>query len=173
MLRFYWVSFDRFKRVNLNRPYWVCLTVFSNIVPQRNCKIKVGSAEKSDSARGGDSALVHCTEVAFWVKTENKTPEQIVRSACSGVLFAPLTMEIYESTANGTGNYFHQEWERAKRGESDKEPLFVPWFDIEMYELPFADPIGLLRRSTRIGTTGPTMERMIGGYGRGEPPWRR
>ena len=69
----------------------------------------------------------------------NKTPEQIVRSACSGVLFAPLTMEIYESTANGTGNYFHQEWERAKRGESDKEPLFVPWFDIEMYELPLAD----------------------------------
>ena len=139
MLRFYWVSFDRFKRVNLNRPYWVCLTVFSNIVPQRNCKIKVGSAEKPDSARGGDSALVHCTEVAFWVKTENKTPEQIVCSACSGVLFAPLTMEIYESTANGTGNYFHQEWERAKRGESDKEPLFVPWFDIEMYELPLAD----------------------------------
>ena len=111
-----------------------------DIVPQRNCKIKVGSAEKPDSARGGDSALVHCTEVAFWVKTENKTPEQIVRSACSGVLFAPLTMEIYESTANGTGNYFHQEWERAKRGESDKEPLFVPWFDIEMYELPLADP---------------------------------
>ena len=110
-----------------------------DIVPQRNCKIKVGSAEKPDSARGGDSALVHCTEVAFWVKTENKTPEQIVRSACSGVLFAPLTMEIYESTANGTGNYFHQEWERAKRGESDKEPLFVPWFDIEMYELPLAD----------------------------------
>ena len=31
MLRFYWVSFDRFKRVNLNRPYWVCLTVFSRI----------------------------------------------------------------------------------------------------------------------------------------------
>ena len=40
MLRFYWVSFDRFKvvnlsrskRVNLNRPYWVCLTVFSTPV---------------------------------------------------------------------------------------------------------------------------------------------
>lgn len=110
-----------------------------DIVPARRCKIKVGTAERPDSARGGDSAMVHCTEVAFWNKTDNKTPEQIVRSACSGVPYVPLSMKVYESTANGTGNYFHKEWERAKRGKSDKEALFVPWFDIEMYSLPLDD----------------------------------
>lgn len=45
-----------------------------------------------------------------------------------------------ESTANGTGNYFHQECERAKRGESDKEFLFIPWYEIEMYAIPVEDP---------------------------------
>lgn len=37
------------------------------------------------------------------------------------------------------GSYFHQECERAKRGESDKQFAFVPWFEIEMYTLPIDD----------------------------------
>lgn len=110
-----------------------------DIVPQRGSKIKTGTAENPESARGGDSAMVHCTEVAFWKTTENKTPEQIIRSACSGVLLAPLTMIVYESTANGVGDFFHSEWLRSKEGTSLLEPLFVPWYDIEKYELPIDD----------------------------------
>ncbi|MEG1544910.1 MAG: terminase [Tannerellaceae bacterium] len=110
-----------------------------DFIPQRNCKIKTGTAVSPESARGGDSAMAHCTEVAFWNKTDNKTPEQIIRSACSGILYQPLTMVVYESTANGTGNFFHEEWCRAKRGESDKYPLFVAWFDIPMYSLDIKD----------------------------------
>lgn len=110
-----------------------------NFIPARNCKIKVGTAESPEGARGGDSSLAHCTEVAFWKKTENKTPEQIVKSVCSGVLYKPLTVEIFESTANGTGNFFYDEWKRAKEGESDKIPLFIAWYDIDMYTLPIED----------------------------------
>lgn len=106
-------------------------------IPQRNCKIKIGTAERPDSARGGDSALVHCTEVAFWKKTEGKTPEQIIRSATSGVVNLPLTMIVYESTANGTGGFFHREYEAARKGESMFIALFIPWFDIERYSMPF------------------------------------
>ena len=83
-------------------------------IPQRNCKIKVGTAEKPNSARGGDYNLVHCTEVGLWVTTDGKTPEQIVRSACSGILLKPYTMIVYESTANGTGNFFQREYDAAK-----------------------------------------------------------
>ena len=108
-------------------------------IPARNCKIKVGSAETPDSARGGDSALVHCTEVAFWWKTQNKQPEDIIRSACSGAGYLPGTMIVYESTANGTGNFFHREYEAAKKGCSQFRPLFVAWWQIEQYVLPFAD----------------------------------
>ena len=113
-------------------------------VPQRNCKIKIGTAERPDACRGGDYSLVHLSEVGLWKTTEGKKPEDIVRSACSGVLYAPYTMIVYESTANGTGNFFQREYDDAKktvdgRKVSQFEPLFVSWFDIEKYSLPLAD----------------------------------
>ena len=106
-------------------------------VPQRNCKIKIGTAERPDSCRGGDYNLVHLSEVGLWKTTDGKKPEDIVRSACSGVLLKPYTMIIYESTANGTGNFFQREYDAAKRGTSQFEAMFVSWFDIEQYSLPF------------------------------------
>ena len=108
-------------------------------VPARNCKIKIGTAERPDSCRGGDYSLVHCSEVGIWKKTLGKTPEQILRSACSGVLLEPMTMIVYESTANGTGNFFHREYEAAKRGKSQFEAMFVSWFDIDLYSRELSD----------------------------------
>lgn len=108
-------------------------------VPQRNATISIGSAESPDSCRGGDYALVHLSEVGLWKATQGKKPEDMVRSACSGVLYRPYTMIVYESTANGVGNFFHNEYVAAKDPEakSQFEPLFVPWFHIELYLLPF------------------------------------
>lgn len=106
-------------------------------VPQRNCKIKIGTAERPDSCRGGDYNLVHLSEVGLWKTTDGKKPEDIVRSACSGILLKPYTMIVYESTANGTGNFFQREYDAAKRGTSQFEAMFVSWFDIEQYSLPF------------------------------------
>lgn len=108
-------------------------------VPQRNCKIKIGTAERPDSCRGGDYNLVHLSEVGLWKATEGKKPEDIVRSACSGVLYRPYTMIVYESTANGTGNFFQREYDMAKMGKSQFEAMFVSWFDIEMYSAPVGD----------------------------------
>lgn len=106
-------------------------------VPGRNCRIKIGSAESPDTCRGGDYNLIHCSEVGLWRKTDGKSPEDIVRSACSGVLLAPYTMIVYESTANGTGNFFHREYEAAKEGISQFSSLFISWYEIEKYALPF------------------------------------
>lgn len=108
-------------------------------VPQRNCKIKIGTAERPDSCRGGDYNLVHLSEVGLWKVTDGKKPEDIVRASCSGVLYQPYTMIIYESTANGTGNFFQREYDDAKRGVSQFHPLFVSWFDIDQYSMPFAN----------------------------------
>ena len=108
-------------------------------VPQRNCKIKIGTAERPDSCRGGDYNLVHLSEVGLWKTTDGKKPEDIVRSACSGILLKPYTMIVYESTANGTGNFFQREYDAAKRGTSQFEAMFVSWFDIEQYSLVFED----------------------------------
>lgn len=114
-------------------------------VPQRNCKIKIGTAKNPDSCRGGDYNLVHCSEVGIWEKTEKKSPEDIVRSACAGVLYKPYTMIVYESTANGTGNFFQIEYDAAKKGKSQFEAMFVSWFDIEQYSLEFESEVDRLQ----------------------------
>ena len=107
-------------------------------VPQRNCKIKIGTAERPDSCRGGDYNLVHLSEVGLWKTTDGKKPEDIVRSACSGMVYRPYTMVVYESTANGTGNFFQREYDAAKAGRSMFKALFIAWYDIDIYTLPFA-----------------------------------
>ena len=126
---------------SLNEPKIVGVGKSGNIfrVPQRNCKIKIGTAERPNSCRGGDYNLVHLSEVALWKETDGKKPEDIVRSACSGILLMALTMIIYESTPNGVGNFFHKEYLAAKKGLSQFEAMFVAWFEIEQYELPFTD----------------------------------
>lgn len=124
---------------SMNEPKWAGVGNSSNIhrVPQRNCKVKIGSAEKPDSCRGGDYNLVHCTEVGVWRKTEGKEPEDIIDAATGGILLAPLTAIVYESTAKGTGNFFHREWEAAKEGASQFRTIFVAWHEIDQYSLPF------------------------------------
>lgn len=121
-----------------NEPKMVGVGKSGNIfrVPQRNCKIKIGTAERPNSCRGGDYNLVHLSEVALWKETDGKKPEDIVRSACSGILLRPYTMIVYESTPNGVGNFFHKEYLAAKKGLSQFEAMFVAWFEIEQYELP-------------------------------------
>lgn len=124
-----------------NEPKMVGVGKSGNIfrVPQRNCKIKIGTAERPNSCRGGDYNLVHLSEVALWKETDGKKPEDIVRSACSGILLRPYTMIVYESTPNGVGNFFHKEYLAAKKGLSQFDAMFVAWFEIEQYELPFTD----------------------------------
>ena len=131
-----------------NGPKFVGVGKSGNIhrVPQRNCKIKIGTAERPDSCRGGDYNLVHLSEVAIWKTTDGKRPEDIVRSACSGILLRPYTMIVYESTANGTGNFFQREYEAAKAGTSQFGAMFVAWYEIEQYALPVEDPEAFARK---------------------------
>lgn len=109
-------------------------------VPIRNFKIKIGTAERPDSCRGGDYSLVHLSEVGIWRSTQGKKPEDLARAAMGGVLYAPYTMIVLESTANGTGNYFHREYMEAVLGRSQFRPLFVAWYEIPQYAVSLADP---------------------------------
>ncbi len=115
-------------------------------IPRRNFRIKAGSAERPDSSRGGDYALVHLTEVGLWRKTLGKSPESIMRAATSGVLLAPETMIVMESTANGVGTFFHKEYMAAKEGTSLYKPVFVAWHEIEQYTCEVDDRRAMAER---------------------------
>lgn len=108
-------------------------------IPQRDCTITIASYEAPDALRGDSYSLVHCSEVALWHPTDLKSPDSVVRSACSGILLKPYTMVIYESTPNGTGNFFYNEYQAAKNNESQFIPLFISWFDIDLYQAEIND----------------------------------
>ena len=110
-----------------------------SIIAGRGCLVVIGSAESQEAIRGCDIAMAHLTEVAFWRTSERHSPDSLVRSVCGSVALLPDTVVVMESTANGTGNYFHGEWLRARAGLSDKIPVFVPWHEIEIYRCPVDD----------------------------------
>ena len=120
----------------------------TSVIAETGCKVTIGSAETPESVRGADAVMAHLSEVAFWPHTRLKSPESLIRSVCGSVALLPDSVVVMESTANGTGNYFHQECERAKRGESDKRFLFIPWFEIEMYSVPVEDYDALITSLT-------------------------
>ena len=102
-------------------------------IPGRRCNVTTASARNQDAVRGADYAMAHLSEVAFWDDTSTASPDEAVRAIAGAIAMAPLTMVVVESTANGMGNYFQREWDRAERGDSDKTPLFVPWHEIDIY----------------------------------------
>ena len=109
----------------------------------RDCLIILGSSRSEDAVRGYDLALAHLTEVAYWASTALHSPEDVVRSVSGTVTMGADTVVVYESTANGVGNFFHSEWLRAKAEDGDKIAVFVPWHEIEIYRMPVADPQAL------------------------------
>jgi hypothetical protein len=108
-------------------------------IPARDCRVTLASAQSPDGVRGGDYAMAHLSEVAFWGDDDWSTAEKIVRTIAGSIPMEPETLVVMESTANGEGNYFHAEWMRAVNGQSDKVAVFVPWHEIEIYSRPVAD----------------------------------
>lgn len=81
--------------------------------------------------RADNINFFHGSEVAFWDDSAD-----IVSSALQAVPMAPESFVFLESTANGIGGYFYDEWQIAKRGESQFTPLFFAWHQHGEYEFP-------------------------------------
>ncbi len=102
-------------------------------VPERGCLITVGTAIEPDSVRSQDAKMVHFSEMAYYPNSENNNPELLETSIVGSIPAEPMTMVVRESTANGVGDYFHEQWEKAKSGESAYDAVFVEWFLIDIY----------------------------------------
>ncbi len=109
-------------------------------IKQIGCKITIGSAEAPESVRSQNVMMAHISEAGVYPTTLKNNPTRLIRSVAGSILRVPYTIVVVESTANGTGNWFHTEWLKAERGKSDKYPLFVAWFEIEMYATPLPMP---------------------------------
>lgn len=99
--------------------------------PGLRSSIKIETAINKDALRSATVHNVHCSEVAFW-----PYPEETMASVLQAVPNHAGTMVMIESTANGVGGYFYEEWVKAVRGDSAFVPLFFPWYEHDEYRLP-------------------------------------
>ena len=84
---------------------------------------KVSTAGSKGTGRGSTLHYFHGSEVAFWPNAE-KHAAGVLQAVPQG----NNTEVVLESTANGIGGYFHRQWQKAERGESEFIAIFVPWF---------------------------------------------
>lgn len=84
---------------------------------------KIGTAENKAVGRSSTIQLFHGSEVAFWANASDHA-----KGILQAIPNAAGTEIVFESTANGVGNYFHEQWQRAEAGLSDFIAIFVPWF---------------------------------------------
>jgi hypothetical protein len=106
-----------------------------SFIPARGCRLAISTSLSPDAVRGSSFFMAHLSEAAFWGEGVNndESASSLVRTVSGSVPMSADTLVVIESTANGRNNFFYREWQRACRGESDKQPIFVPWHEIEIY----------------------------------------
>lgn len=94
-------------------------------------RLRITTAKSVAGGRGSTVHALHASECAFyndpdtlWTALDNAIPDTFG------------SVVIKESTANGVGNYFYNDWQLAKEGASDYVPLFFPWYMHPEYKLP-------------------------------------
>lgn len=103
-------------------------------IPQRGCKIQVASAETPDALRSFDFSMLHMSEVGLWKSDGKKSADDLAQAVFATVPSNVAgTFICIESTAKGIGNFFHRQYMNAKSGSSDLKPIFVAWFEAEIY----------------------------------------
>jgi hypothetical protein len=113
--------------------------------PGLRSRIKIATANNMGAGRSATIHNLHASEVAFW--RDGKT---LMLGLMQAVPNTPNTMVILESTANGVGGYFYDEWQRAKKGESDFVPLFFAWFEEPNYRMEVPNGFELTKEEKQL-----------------------
>lgn len=111
------------------------------VIPSRGNIIGLSSVENPNASRSWTLHLLHLSEVGFWKSTPTVNASALAQSLVGSLPSEPYTVSVKESTASGVGTYFHGEWVRAMKKESNDVPLFVTWFEDPQYTMEVTDPL--------------------------------
>lgn len=112
--------------------------------------MRVATATKDEVGRGMTINGCHCSEVARW----GDQADTIIPGLENAIPPEHGTIWIHETTAQGVGGYYHDEWMSAtdpEGGKSDFVPMFFPWFWHDEYELHPALTYDELERDGEFG----------------------
>lgn len=99
---------------------------------------QVGTAGSKSVGRSRTVQRFHGSEVSRWPNAQEHAA-----GVMQTIPDAADTEVILESTANGIGNYFHTQWQKAANGQSDYDPIFMPWFMSPEYQRPVPEKFRL------------------------------
>lgn len=88
--------------------------------------IFVGTAENPNTLRSKDICGVHYSEVGVWPDTPQKRAEDLIADIQGGLLESADTMQVMESTAKSSDDYFHDVWVECEDGRGGYHPVFIP-----------------------------------------------
>lgn len=116
--------------------------------PGLRSKISIATAGAGEVGRSATYHNIHASEVAFF-------PD--ARVTMLGLMQAvprqPNTMVVLESTANGVGDWFHDMWQKAERGENEYTPIFLPWFIQDEYTMEFRSEAAKIQFIAEVNST--------------------
>lgn len=95
-------------------------------------RVKCNTAGTAGLGRSDMITNLHISEFAFWQGDK----EEAYASLMQAVPAKPNTMVIIESTANGYEKY-KEMWDKAVAGESDYEPVFFAWYEMDEYRMEY------------------------------------
>jgi len=106
---------------------------------------RVGTAGNKSVGRSMTNQLFHGSEVAFWPNAQEhaKGILQTVADECG-------TEIVLESTANGVGGFYHEQWKMAEAGLSEYQAIFVPWFWQDEYRKTLPDDFALSKEELEL-----------------------
>lgn len=99
---------------------------------------KVGTAGNKAVGRSSTVQFFHGSECGFWPNAQ-----QHAAGIIQAIPAEHGTEVFIESTANGVGNYFHEQWQAAEAGISEYVAIFVPWYWQDEYRKPVPDGFSL------------------------------
>lgn len=103
------------------------------VFPRLDSEYRVATAADPNAGRGITIHNLHCSEVARW-------PRDGIETLASLRAAVPVNGEIVlESTPNGTGGVFYEEWQRASETEFTRH--FFPWWYDDDYQIEVERPI--------------------------------
>lgn len=92
---------------------------------------ETATAKNAGSGRSRTIQFLHASECGFYDNASTLMLGMLQSVPDLG------SIVILESTANGIGNWFHQQWEKAESGQSSFIPLFYPWHEHAEYRTTF------------------------------------
>jgi hypothetical protein len=120
------------------------------VFPEIDSQYRVVSAGERNAGRGLTVQNLHCSELARWPGNPAETLAGLRAAMAPGTEFGPEAGAelIVESTPDGVGGCFHEEWQKA--GETGAVRHFFPWWMERRYRGAAADEASLTEEEREL-----------------------